>query len=325
MGGATGAGFPAGSDVGTGAAHTASEMTNVTGGGPMPNWLGDVVQASCTGDGVADDTECLQAAADQARDQQKPLVIPASSAFYRTTQRITVYGSVGGVGGRPTLRSDAACGTGACGNLVLAPGFSGWIYNLHLVGTYELGGETSGEWAHNIDIGSVTGVTIRSNLLENPMGDSMSNDSARFDGGSQTANDVIVAGNTLRNPRRCAIGFVYDASGWVVIDNVIEKQNNYVSGIDYEPEVDQDGGPGHVADVEIAFNQFIMDNRTVNPERGADGKATFGWGVPDNGWPGDHIVEHHNYGTFGTGFWDKGGNFTNVSVHSNEEGPSPAP
>src|SRR6266545_7019150 len=88
---------------GTGTTHQASFLTDVTGGGSMPSWTTNVVTASCAGDGVADATACLQAAANAARDQGKSLVIPATSAFYKISGAITIYTSVGGVGGMPTI------------------------------------------------------------------------------------------------------------------------------------------------------------------------------------------------------------------------------
>ena len=78
-------------------------LTGVTGGGGMmPSWTANVVTASCAGNGTTDDTSCLQAAANAARDQGKALVIPAKAPFYKKISGpVKIYGSVGGVGGTP--------------------------------------------------------------------------------------------------------------------------------------------------------------------------------------------------------------------------------
>ncbi len=305
--------------AGTGTAFRPAFLTHVTGGGPMPSWTSDVVTASCHGDGVADDTACLQAAADAARDRRRPLVIPATAAFYRIVGPITVHGSVGGVGGMPTIRQTSTSATwGAQKMLILAHGMTGWIHRLHLVGTFD-GANAVTEHGHQIDVGTVDGVTIRGNLLEDAMGDAISTDVSAFDGG-RLGRNVLVDGNTIRNPYRCAVALAYHQQDWVITNNVIEKPVNYVSGIDIEPEKG-----GVVRRVEIAYNRFVMDDRRPNPARGADGRAVFGWRVPDPPTPtagGDYYI-HHNYGTFGAGFSGFGnGGWGPIHQASNVEGPA---
>ncbi len=310
---------PAGARAGTGTTYKASFLTSVTGGGAMPSWSANVLTASCAGDGVRDDTACLQAAADAARDQHKVLVIPATSSFYRISGPITVSTSVGGVGGVPTIRQTSRSATwGAQKMIILARGMTGWIHNLHLVGTFD-GANAVTEHGHQLDVGTVNGVTIAGNLLENAMGDAVSTDISGFDGGTLSEN-VLVDGNTMRNPYRCAVALVYRQQDWIIINNVIEKSANYVSGIDIEPE------KGCVVRrVEIAYNRFVMDNRAANPSRGADGRAVFGWHVPEPPTPtagGDYFI-HHNYGTFGTGFSGFGnGGWGPIYQAANAEGPS---
>jgi hypothetical protein len=302
------------STQGTGTSYQASYLTGVTGGGAMPNWSGDVVTASCAGDGATDDTACLQAAANAARDQGKPLAIPAKSSFYRVSGPVTVSTSVGGVGGMPTIKQTNTSATwGQQKILILARGMSGWIWNLHLVGTFD-GSNAVTEFGANIDVGTVNGVTIKGNLLENAMGDSVGTDISQWDGGS-TSSNVLVDGNTMRNPYRCAVAFVANQRNWVVVNNLIEKPVNFVSGIDVEPE-----GSGSVQGVEVAYNRFVMDNRTPNPARGADGKAFFAWQTPANPAPGGNFWLHHNYGTFGTGFFGSAGSFYDIRQDTNVEG-----
>jgi hypothetical protein len=104
------------------------------------------------------------------------------------------------------------------------------------------------------------------------------------------------------------------------VNNLIEKPVNFVSGVGIEPELG-----GVVIGVEVAYNKFVMDNRTVNPSRGADGMAVYGWHVPDPPTPtagGDYWL-HHNYGTFGTGFSGFGnGGWGTITQASNVEGQS---
>ncbi len=307
---------------GTGASYGAVFLTGVTGGGPMPDWSSNALTAACAGDGVTDDTACLQAAAVAARDQGKVLVIPATSAFYAINGPFTVYTSVGGVGGTPTIKQTSTSGVYPMQKMMLlASGMTGWIYNLHLVGTFD-GSNAITEHGHEIDVGTVNGVTIKNNLLENAMGDAVGTDVSAFDGGTGGQN-VLVDGNTMRNPYRDGVSFVYNQQNWVITNNVIDKQVNFVSGIDIEPE-----RGGVVLHVEIAYNQFVMNNRTVNPTRGADGMAVFGWHVPDPPTPtagGDYYL-HHNYGTFGTGFsgWGNGG-WGYIYEASNAEGSTVPP
>jgi hypothetical protein len=304
---------------GTGTAFGASYVTGATGGGAMPSWSENAVTASCAGDGATDDTSCLQAAANAARDQGKVLAIPAKPSFYRLTGPVKISTSVGGVGGTPVLKQTNTSATyGAQEVLLLARGMTGWVYNLHLVGTFD-GSNAVTEFGHLVDVGSVNGVTLLGNVLENAMGDAIGTDVSRWDGGSGGQN-VLVDGNTIRNPYRCAVAFVYTQRNWTIVNNLMDKPVNYVSAIDIEPEAG-----GSVVGVEIAYNRFVMDNRTPNPSRGADGKAVFAWQTPNTASPGGNYYLHHNYGTFGTGFFGLAGAFGYVLQVSNVEGASVPP
>jgi len=209
---------PPPSGVGTGTAYNASYVTSATGGGAMPSWTTNVVNAAsfgAKGDGVADDTAALQNAANAARDQGKPLVIPATAAFYKISSYLQIYGSVGGINGMPTIRQTNQAWDLNAVVLRLVPGMTGWVYNLHLQGTFTTwtSGAPPGEWAHGIDVGAVSGVTIKNNLIENVKGDCIGTDGVRNYGGTTKAVNVIVDGNTLRNPVRCSFAAVTYGTG----------------------------------------------------------------------------------------------------------------
>jgi hypothetical protein len=308
------------SGVGTGTSYTPSYVTTVTGGGAMPSWTTNVITASCAGNGTTDDSGCIQAALDAGRDQGKPVVLPYTSSYYRITRVLSVYGSFGGVGaGRPQIRMTTAGATASQSALRLMPNRSGWLYNLHLVGTFD-GSNASGEWAHNVDVGNVNGFTIKGLLMENPMGDCIGTDWSAWDGFRDSfSRNVLVTNNTCVNPRRCGVALVMHNRRWAIMNNVIDKQVNYVSGIDFEPEHNST-----IVDVEVGYNKFIMNNR-VNPGGAggsANGKAIAFWN-PGSTNPGTNYYFHHNFGTFGTGFRQGGWGY--IVDTANAEGPNPQP
>jgi hypothetical protein len=310
---------PIPSGVGTGGNFSPSRVS-VTGGGAMPDWTTNVVTANCAGNGTTDDSACIQAALDAGRDQGRPVVLPYTSSYYRITRVLSVYGSFGGVGaGRPQIRMTTAGATASQSALRLMPNRSGWLYNLHLVGTFT-GSNASGEWAHNVDVGNVNGFTIKGLRMENPMGDCIGTDWSAWDGYRDSfSRNVLITNNTCVNPRRCGVALVAHNRGWAILNNVIDKQVNYVSGVDFEPE-----NNATIMDVEVGYNKFVMNNR-VNPGGAggaANGKAIAFWN-PGSTNPGTGYHFHHNYGTFGTGFRQGGWGY--VTDLANAEGSSPQP
>jgi hypothetical protein len=306
--------------VGAGTSYKGIYLSNITGGGVMPAWDKNVVVARCTGDGVSDDFECLQKAANEARDKKESLVVPYKQNFYKISKPITVFTSVGGISGMPKIRQFNPAGDAGGVVVKLGAGMSGWVYNLHLIGTYA-GSATTGEWAHNIDVGSVKNVTIKNNILENAMGDGIGTDASRWDGGNNISENIIIDNNTILDPYRCGIGLVFNQRNWLIVNNVIEKKVNYVSGIDFETE------GGTIKNIEVAYNKFIMNSKASNPSRSADGRAVSAWQIPTAPNPGGNLYVHHNYGTFGTGMWMsdisyKGGmgDWYNVVLSANFEG-----
>ncbi len=306
--------------VGTGTTYSASYVT-VTGAGAMPSWTTNTLTTTAVGDGLTDATAQLQADLDAAYAAGKALLIPATTAFYKIGGVLLARCSVVGVNGTPTIKQvNASTAFNTATMFRLDQGATNrWMYNLHLTGAYDGVSILSGEQAHGIDIGNVNGLTIKGCIIEKVQGDCISTDFVRYSG-TNTANNVLVDGNTLRAPWRCCIAWIWNTNGWLVVNNIIDKQVNYVSGADLEPEIG-----GYVQNTEIGYNQFIMNNRTAlaSPSSGlASGKAVSYWSPSST--PGQNIYLHHNYGTFGTGFLNAGSGWTGAFVNSeNVEGSSP--
>lgn len=276
-----------GAAPGTGTRHRPRYLADLTGGGPMPSTAGAAV-ARCAGDGRGDDTACLQAAIDAAAQARRPLLIPATGAFYRLTAPLQVRTSLLGIGGRPVLRQTADCATRACEGLRLAEGMSGWIHNLHVVGMF---GGVRGEFAHNVSVGGVDGVTIAGNVLESPIGDNIADNAQET--GKAAARNVLIDGNTLIGPARCAISLVNVSDRWAIVNNRILVPSPWVSPIDLEP-----WRPGsRITNVEVGWNELrVGDNREA--ARAGDflgGVTASGWFDPD---PGENVWVHHNFGTW---------------------------
>jgi hypothetical protein len=304
--------------TGAGTTHQPTYLTGVTGGGSMPSTAG-APTASCAGDGATDDTACLQNAINSAAAAGKPLLLPATPSYYKISTVLNVTTSLIGTGGMPTIKTVNTDQYGTGSVLQLADGFSGWVYNIHAVGTWDGTISPGTEYNHGINMGCVNGVTVMGNLLEKMRGDGISTDACQQSGGS--SQNVLVANNTTKDTWRCGVAFTTTSMNWVIRDNLIDKQVNYVAGIDFEPWTI----PLTVTNVEVLYNKFNMNNRTAlaSPTSGnASGTAVFGWAsVPS---PGGTYWVHHNYGTFGTGFGSFDGGFTNVMVTSNAEGSSPS-
>jgi hypothetical protein len=294
-------------DVGTGGTRGAKYLTGpsaVSGGGDFPSLTG-APRLECAGDGVADDTGCFQAAIRAATAARKPLLVPfkpshATSGAYRITRPLEVTTSLIGVGaGRPRIKQDSkGVLWQTAATLLLADGFSGWIYNLHLVGNLDVTKPT-GEWAHNIGIKAVNGVTIRGNLLESTRGDGISDNPT--DLGPRSAANVWIDNNTIVANWRCVFSMTGKSSRWLVTNNVMDYtrsdyafQGSRTSAILLEPE----GKVGaYVQDVEIAYNEIVYPQRAASKVTRIVGLTA--WHDPT---PGERIFVHHNYGAWGPPF-----------------------
>lgn len=315
------------SQTGTGGTHT-PQFVSVTGGGAMPSLTGAISTTSygAKGDGVTDDTTALKNAANAAATAGKPLVIPATSTFYKISGPITIKGSVLGTGGMPTIKQTNTSGnTGTAAIFIVSADTTGWIYNLHLVGTYA--GQyfnyrsnppsypnavypSNGEWAHAISLSGVNGVTIKGNLIENVWGDGVSDGSTNT---TTPARNVLIDNNTFNNAMRCEISSTTLTNGWAIMNNKFIHQSYYVNPIDLEPN----GDPDFITNYEFGFNQFSITSPYAVIEITNYFDPTPGgniW-VHDNSgtWPGIFVQQTGYQG--GTSAW------TNVNITNNNKTP----
>jgi hypothetical protein len=318
--------------TGTGGTYKPSYVT-VTGGGSMPSTTGGISVADygAKGDGVNDDTAEIQAAANAARTAGKPLLIPKTSSFYKVLGTITIYGSVIGVNGMPTIKQSSGDHGWNGATFDIADNATGWIYNLHLIGdyngqyfnyrsnppTYPNPVYPDGEGAALIRLRGVNGLTIKGNIFENPWGDGI------FDGGSSEsypARNVLIDNNTFKNAMRCEIALTRHINSMAIMNNKIIHASYYVNPIDLEPDYGQapyEFLDGWIVNVEIGRNEYqITSSYAVN--------ELTGWFDPT---PGGNIWLHDNFGSWIGPFYEtlglKGAPSTwiNVNVSNNVETP----
>ena len=295
---------------GAGTHCTPNYLDDVTGAGPMPD-ISNGYTCNCDGTGATDVTSCLQTAANTAHSQNKPLLIPYTSGYYKISSVLNIQGSVIGMGaGMPTIRQTNSCGSAECAGLRLAANMSGWIYNLHIVGTYT--GTVTSEFAHNISIGGVNGVTVMCNVLENAMGDNITDNAQEMDGAS-AARNVLISNNTLTMPRRCNVSLNNVSDRWAIINNDMIYAARYVDPIDVEPW----RPVSHITNIEVGYNRIT-----------STGAASEYYGVimDCDDWfdktPGGNIYGHHNYGSWSVPFSQYSSTWTNVVFTRNVEGDS---
>lgn len=299
--------------AGTGGDHNPSHVT-VTGGGALPSMTGAPTLNAALGDGTTDATAAIQAAIYSAAVAGKPLLIPATSSFYRVTAPLTVSTSLIGVGGQPTIKTTSTAGDYQGVVLRLAQNFTGWIYNLHLQGTHN---GTGGEYAHGISVGGVNGVTISGNLIEDVRGDAVADNAQEND--SSAARNVLVKGNTFRHTQRCMVSLVNVADRWAVLDNFCDNTTPRVHPIDLEPW----HAASLVTNVEVAYNKIVTPPNQAETDIGnyLGAIAVNAWFDPS---PGSNIFVHHNYGSWPfancVAIINNAGQFTNVLSEYNVQG-----
>lgn len=229
-----------------------------------------------------------------------------------------------GVGGMPTIKQTSRAkytSTLRCAN-----NMTGWIYNLHIKGTFEgnNAAEAGNEWYHLINLGGVNGVTIKGNLLETPEGDCVTDNAQEND--ADQARNVLITNNTMLNPWRCNISFNCLTDRWAILNNYCTYSTRYVTPIDIGPWREQ----SYNQNIEIAYNNIY------SPLAAREDATHFyngivalaGWFDPS---PGGNIFVHHNYGDWGvpitkiTGYKGAPSTWTNVLITNNIEGSTPPP
>ena len=302
-----------GFEAGTGFNYTPSYI-HVTGGGVMPDTT-DGLTCNCDGTGATDVTVCLQAALDSASSLGQPLLIPYTDGYYKISDKLTVNCSVMGIGGMPTIKQTDELSPA----LLLVDDMTGWIYNLHIIGTYD--GTpyplTDKEYAHNISLRGVNGVTISNNLLETPQGDNIGDDG----GANNAVRNVLIANNTLLDPWRCNISASGVVDRMAIMNNVLTYNSQYVDPIDLEPYQPS----SLVTNVEIGFNDIESPKPAKNDATHFYQAivALAGWFDPT---PGGNVFSHQNFGTWGlpflvpTGFQGGTVTWSNIVSLNNVEG-----
>ncbi len=303
---------------GTGTTFTATNIT-VTGGGAMPSTTNGY-NCGCDNTGNTDVTSCLQTALNTAASQGKPLLIPSGS--YKISGQLSVNCSVIGTGSTmPTITQTSR--TLYTSMFRCVNNMTGWIYNLHLVGTFNgSNGTEASQYNHIINLGGVNGVTIKGNILEKPEGDCITDNAQENDANS--ARNVLITNNSLLNPWRCCVSFNNLTDKWAIMNNYLTYYSNFVTPIDIEPyrEAPNDAKSKN-ENIEIGYNNIQSS--------GTSGWAYYTAIVKLEGWfdptPGGNVWVHHNFGSWGKPFYVVGPlkntstvYWTNYNFSNNEQG-----
>lgn len=299
--------------TGTGT-HFTPSYVNVTGGGAMPDTLDGLI-CNCDGTGATDVTDCLQAALDSSAQIGKPLLIPYTDGFYKISGKLMVNGSLMGIGGMPAIRQTDE----ASQALLLMDDMSGWIYNLHIIGTYDgvPRPESGLEYAHNIALRGVNGITISHCLLETPQGDNIGDDG----GASNMVRNVLITNNTMVNPWRCNISGSGLVDRQAIMNNALYWYSQYVDPIDFEPYQEL----SRVTNIEVGYNYIYSPNPTWSDEHHFYEAVLMITAYFDH-TPGGNIFAHHNYGDWQApfsktvGFQGAPSNWTHVLILNNAKG-----
>jgi hypothetical protein len=209
------------------------------------SWV-DVTSFGAVGDGVTDDTAAFTTAA----ATQKNLRIAKPPVHYKLTGRVRVYGSVVGDGSMPEIRMYGADGqeTHTIFEVRDYTGTGLVFSGLHLDGQWDQV-SADGEWSHLIAIKGSKNVTIENNLLERPYGDCIL---LGGEGDPSPSENIVIQDNQMDQPRRCDVALI-SAKNVSIEQNVIRKENGYVSAIDLEPNPN---GIDFDQDVSISNNEF---------------------------------------------------------------------
>ena len=159
--------------------------------------------------------------------------------------------SVIGINGMPTLRQTTTAEFTPVFRLV--NNMTGWINNLHIIGSYSGSGDGTTEYNHLINLRGVNGVTVSGNLLEKALGDCVTDNAQEQD--ANAARNVLVTGNTMLNPWRCNVSFNNVADRWAVMNNYMTYYTSYVNPVCFEPS-----DLAYVTNVEVGYNDIQSPN-----------------------------------------------------------------
>ena len=273
--------------LGTGFEYKPS-FVNVTGGGAMPETTNGIVLVA-DGTGASDVTTIIQHFLDSAALENKALLIPYTDAYYKISNRLVVKGSVMGIGGMPKIIQTSS-ETNRQG-LTLDNDMSGWIYNLHIVGTYDsTAAKPNTEYGHNIGIRAPKNVTIMNCVLQNALGDGIGTDG----GTNGISYNILITNNNIINSYRNGIATTNRDDHWAIMNNRIEYYSSYVSAIDFEPHTEA----SQTINMEVGYNELISPK-----SRWRDADHFYDCVVKLAGWadssPGENFFLHHNWGVWG--------------------------
>lgn len=270
-------------------------------------WV-NVVDYGARGDGVNDDTGAFRSAAATG----KQVFVPKPPSFYRLSGTVSLQNTIAGDGSMPLIKMVGA--NGDANHQILGyvnQQFAATVYvqGLTLDGQWDGTTTPAGEYAHCLIIAGSSNITVRYNVMRNPMGDCVMLGGDAGQGGSASpSHGIHVTDNTLDNPYRCGVAVIY-ASSYVIQGNTIGKYNTYVSAIDNEPNPDS---VSSVSDGTITGNVFDCQHTASVM------LYHFSYGYPSSGTAGGNISVTGNTGKFAAGYgFALVGNWLNVTNSGN--------
>lgn len=263
---------------------------DVTGGGDMPDTTG-AVTLNCDGSGTTDVTVAFQAALDSAAKKGKPLLIPYKSGNYKISGTLYVSCSMIGIGGRPKINQTADVSV-----LVLAKNMTGWIYNLHVSGSWYPGiPSMPTEHQQVIALDGVNGVTISNNYVRYAMGDVIGDD-VQGDDPANPVRNVLIINNTIDNCMRSQLCFFRICDRIAIMNNYLYNTNNWTNPVEVEPLT----AISKITNLEFGYNNIYSPGTKANYYSCIINVESYFNPLS----PGGNIVSHHNWGNWGV-FFDR--------------------